>query len=667
MTTEKLPSELWRTWINEPPAWVPSHEAMQKTLLGQFLTQQGMTSVQELRERAAQDPAWFWQTVEQELQWPWFRPYHTILDLSYGKPWAKWFVGGTTNWVAAIEREARSARKTDIAVVEEIESGEVRTWTYCELVYEADRLAQALHSRWGVKSGDTVGMMLPMIGEAAIALIALAKLGAIAVPLFSGYGVEAVFQRLNDAQTRYVIVADGVVRRGRVIPMKSVIDAVADKLPINIHVITIRHVGLHVTWAPQRDIWWDELLAESSANKTMMMPVPVSADAPCLLLYTSGTTGRPKGTVHGHAGFPLKAAQDLWHVFDVGDADVLLWITDLGWMMGPWAIIGGLLRHATVVLYDGAPDYPTAQRLWQLVMRHQVTVMGLAPTLVRSLMAQASGAPLDPLPTIRVLGSTGEPWDPESWYWFFHKVGGSRCPIINYSGGTEIGGGILGGTVLEPIFPCSFSGPVPGMDAVVVDDAGQPVQNTVGELVIKQPWPGMTQGFWRSPDRYLDTYWQRWPNFWTHGDWAVATNLGAWFILGRTDDTMKIAGKRVGPAEVEAVLMDDPYVVEAAVIGLPDPVKGEVLAGFVVALPEVSLPPEWEATLCDRVAISLGRPLRPTYMKVVPALPKTRNGKIMRRVLREVTMGIPTGDLSGLDNPGVLADIPRLIPATQSK
>ncbi len=652
----------WKQWINQEPAWIPRTDAYQTTRLGQFVRQVGLPSVQALRDEAANDPAWFWQHVEQELQWPWFTPYHTVLDVSRGKAWAQWFVGGTTNWVEKVARMTMGQMADMTAIIAETESGEVRSWTYGTLMAEAHILARSLHQKWGVKQGDTIGLVMPMVGEAAVALVALGILGAIAVPLFSGYGVDAIGQRLTDAEVRYVIVADGVVRRGKTIAIKAIIDQVVEHMPWTTRVLVVNHIDRVDAWFPQRDFRWRDFTVPRDGSTMPIEPLP--ANHPCLLLYTSGTTGKPKGTVHGHGGLPLKAAQDLWHAFDVGPGDVLFWMTDLGWMMGPWAIIGGLLRQSTVVLYDGAPDYPTVQRLWSLVKRHAVTVLGLAPTLIRGLMTQPGSIPQESLSSLRVLGSTGEPWDPESWYWFFKHVGQSRCPIINYSGGTEIGGGILGGTLLEPLYPCAFSGPVPGMAVMVADEWGKPVQNAVGELVVTQPWPGMTQGFWHDSERYQESYWSRWPGRWAHGDWAVATDQGAWFILGRTDDTLKIAGKRIGPAEVEAVLLGDDTIAEAAVVGIPDPIKGEVLAAFIVIMPDVVTNASWRSSVMERAANALGKPLRPSYLVVVPALPKTRNGKIMRRVVRATALGEAVGDLAGLENPEVLAEIPCLVNKT---
>jgi acetyl-CoA synthetase len=367
-------------------------------------------------------------------------------------------------------------------------------------------------------------------------------------------------------------------------------------------------------------------------------------------LYTSGTTGRPKGTVHGHAGLPIKAAQDWSLCMDFKPGDRFLWVTDMGWVMGPLLVFGSLILGGTAVLYDGAPDQPEPNRIWQVAGRHGVTHLGISPTLIRVLMATGKRAePAEASPTLRVLSSTGEPWTPEAWTWLFQRVGRGRLPIINYSGGTECGGGLVGGNVLTPAKPGSFAGPIPGVDASVFDDQGRPVTGQVGELVVRQPYLGMTLGFWNARQRYLDTYWSRWPQIWVHGDWAMVDDDGLWYILGRSDDTIKVAGKRVGPAEVEAAAMDGTGVTEAAAVGVPDPMKGQSVVVFAVARPEADqqgIP----GAVSRSVEQSLGKPFRPAAVHVIPRLPKTRNGKILRRVIRNVFLGDPPGDLSSLDD-----------------
>ncbi len=383
-----------------------------------------------------------------------------------------------------------------------------------------------------------------------------------------------------------------------------------------------------------------------------------SADDPLMIIYTSGTTGKPKGTVHTHCGSPIKTAQDMVHAFDVHEGETMYWVSDMGWMMGPWEVFGMTLLGGTFVVYDGAPDHPGPDRLWQIVERHRVNVLGVSPTLIRSLM-QHGEEPIrsHDVSSLRILGSTGEPWNPEPWRWFFDVVGGGRLPIINYSGGTEVAGGLLAGNVLSPMKPTAFAGPPPGIAADVVDEHGRPVRNQVGELVVRAPWIGMTRGFWKDPERYIDTYWSRFPNTWVHGDWAAIDEDGMWYILGRSDDTIKIAGKRLGPAEVESILVEHPAVVEAAAIGVPDQMKGQALVCFCV-LAHGHAPSDALATeLKSLVASHLGKPLRPASVEFVRDLPKTRNAKVMRRVIRAVYLGESPGDLSSLDNPQAVSEI----------
>jgi acetyl-CoA synthetase len=379
-----------------------------------------------------------------------------------------------------------------------------------------------------------------------------------------------------------------------------------------------------------------------------------------MIIYTSGTTGQPKGALHTHCGFPIKSAQDMAHCLDVRSSDCVYWVTDMGWMMGPWLVYGATLLGATMLLYDGAPDHPAPDRLWGLIERHKVSVLGISPTLVRSLM-QHGEAPLrrHDISSLRVLGSTGEPWNPDPWNWFFRNVGGGRLPIINYSGGTEISGGILGGNLLLPLKPTAFSAPVPGMAADVVNERGESVRGEVGELVVRRPWIGMTRGFWKDPQRYLETYWSRFPGMWTHGDWAAVDADGLWYILGRSDDTIKVAGKRIGPAEVESVLVGHDAVLEAACVGVPDALKGQEIVCFCVLRPGRTADEFLCQQLRERVAQSLGKPLKPREVLFVRDLPKTRNAKLMRRVVRAALLGEPTGDLSSLENPASVEEIQR--------
>jgi acetyl-CoA synthetase len=379
-----------------------------------------------------------------------------------------------------------------------------------------------------------------------------------------------------------------------------------------------------------------------------------------MIIYTSGTTGKPKGAQHVHCGFPIKGAQDMAHCFDLQPGDILFWFTDIGWMMGPWAISGALMLGATLFMYDGTPDYPNPDRVWDMIERHKITHLGISPTAIRSLMtAGDEWVTRHDMSSLHFLGSTGEPWNPDPWRWYFEKVGGGRCPIINYSGGTEISGGILACNSLLPIKPASFSAPVPGMAADVIDDEGNPVRGAVGELAIRGPWPGMTRGFWRDEQRYIETYFSRIPGIWVHGDWAQIDEDGYWYILGRSDDTIKVAGKRVGPAEVESAAVSHPAVSEAAAIGVPDELKGEVVVVFAILRPAFEPTDALRAEIGATITGQLGKSLAPKRVLFVKEVPKTRNAKIMRRVIKARYLGKDLGDISSLENPSALDEIGR--------
>ena len=641
-------------------AWRPSPRDLEDSRLARFVRAAGVPDLAELQARAAADPAWFWAAAADDLALPWIRRPTSTLDARDGPEWVRWWGGGRFNYAAA-SIDPRAARAPDgQAIVWEGEDGEVRTLTNAELRDAVDRAA-AMFAANGVRAGDRVGIFLPMLLETVVAVLALGLLEAIYTPIFSGYGAAAVAGRLRDCDAGVLVTADGFLRRGSVVPLKEIADEAVAEAPTVQRVIVVRRLGERrepVRWTPGRDAWWDEAIAESAPAAEPPPRAPrleTDPETPYMLIYTSGTTGRPKGAVHVHGGFPIKGAQDLAHSFDLGPSDTLFWFTDLGWMMGPWAISGSLLLGARLVLYEGTPDHPGPDRLWAIVARHRVTHLGLSPTVIRALMAHGE----EPLrghdrSSLRVLGSTGEPWNPEPWWWFFREVGEGRCPVINYSGGTEVSGGIVSGNLLTPVRATSFGGPNIGVAADVVDAEGAAVRGTVGELVIRQPLPGMTRGFWNDPARYVETYWSRWPGIWVHGDWALIDADGHWYIQGRSDDTLKVAGKRVGPAEVESAAAAHPSVLEAAAVGLPHDVKGESIAVFAVLRPGEVDSPDLRVAIAAEVARQLGKPLKPDVVAIVPTLPKTRSGKVMRRVARATFLGIDAGDISALDDPAAL-------------
>src|ERR1700674_4115881 len=625
-------------------AWSPTKEQAQSSRLWHFMQQHHCASYPELCERAARDPDWFWDALVKELGIVGSGPYRAVMDTSAGLPFTRWFPGGLLNaYESAVLRHGRSDPDR-VAFVGGTEAGPTRQLTYAQLEDEVEQTAAGLRAI-GVERGVAVGLYLPLVIENAVALLACTKLGAVAVPLFSGFGAEAIRQRLADADARVLITADGAMRRGRAVAMKPIADEAAAGLPRLERLVVVRCAGVDAPMQAGRDLGWDDLPRSERVPTEAMR-----SDEPFLLLYTSGTTGRPKGTVHGHAGLPIKAAQDWAFGMDVRPAERVMWVTDMGWVMGPLLVFGSLMLGGAAAFYDGAPDHPEPRRVWSVAERHGVTHLGISPTLTRVLMASGEHAlPAQPLTRLRVLASTGEPWTPEAWNWLFEVVGRGEVPIMNYSGGTECGGGLVSGNYLTPAKAGSFAGPIPGIDAAVFNERGQPVRGEVGELVVRQPYLGMTLGLWKDPQRYLETYWSRWPDVWVHGDWAMIDADELWYILGRSDDTIKVAGKRVGPAEVEAAALDGTDVAEAAAVGVPNPLKGQSVGVFAVPRPGAD-PASIPAAVSHSVERSLGKPFKPAAVHVLPRLPKTRQGKILPRVIRHVLLRAPPGDLSSIDD-----------------
>jgi acetyl-CoA synthetase len=633
--------------------WRPSSALLEESNVARFAAAEGIADFATLRDRSIAEPEWFWDAVVRFLGLVFTEPYTQVVDLSDGAPWARWFTGGKLNLASScVDRWADDAAKADRpAVVWEGEEGTTRTLSWRELRALTDGIASGLAAR-GVGVGDAVGIFLPMVPETVATLLAVAKLGAMFLPIFSGYAPDAVAIRLADAKAVALVTADGFTRRARVVPMKETADTAVESVPSVHTIVVVPRLGRDVPMKQGRDVTLEELLA---AGGDRFEALALESEHPLFVAYTSGTTGRPKGSVHVHGGFLAKVAEEAAFQTDVRPDERLFWLTDLGWIMGPWEIVGTLANAGTLVLYDGAPDYPGPDRLWALVERHRIGVLGVSPTLIRSLMVHGDG-PIDAhdRSSLRILASTGEPWNEGPWRWYFDRVGEGRCPVINISGGTEVGACFLSPHVVEPLSPCSLGGPSLGMAVDVFDDAGRPVRGEVGELVCTKPWPGMTRGLWNDPQRYLDTYWSRYPGVWWHGDFASIAPDGQWFLHGRSDDTIKLAGKRLGPAEVENVVVGHPSVVEAAAVGVPDEVKGEALWVFVVVAPGVDANDDLRAELTTKVVEHLGSSFRPAAVRFTTALPKTRSAKVLRRAIRAVVTGAAPGDLSGLEDPGTL-------------
>jgi acetyl-CoA synthetase len=644
--------------------WRPTAEYIERAHLTAFMRTHKIQDFNELMSRSTSDVAWFTEAVLKYLDIQFYEPYSKVVDLSAGIQFPTWCVDGKMNIVhncvdkyqSSVSSKQSSVTSNQLAVVWEAEEGITKSLTYEELYKEVNRCANALRSL-GLGKGDAIGLFMPMTPEIVIALLAIAKIGGIILPLFSGYGSGALVSRLVDADAKALFAADGAFRRGKAVEMKSIADEAAAHVPTLKHMIVLKRTGQEINMKEERDHWWHELVtSQSDEAKTEK----TNAEDPLMVIYTSGTTGKPKGAQHTHCGFPVKAAQDMAFGTDVHPGDVIYWMTDMGWMMGPWLVFGALLLGATLLIYDGAPDYPGHDRLWSMVEKHKITQLGVSPTLIRSLIPHGEEQfQKHDLSSLKLFASTGEPWNPDPWLWLFEKVGGSRRPIINYSGGTEISGGIVMGNPLLPLKPCAFSAPCPGIAADVLDENGNPVRNAVGELVIKAPWIGMTRGFWKDKERYLDAYWSRWENIWVHGDFAAIDADGLWYILGRSDDTIKIAGKRLGPAEVESILVRHESVVEAAAIGVPHEIKGSELVLFAVLKPGLSPNDGLRQELKEMVVAEMGKPLAPKSILFVSDLPKTRNAKMMRRMIRAAYLGQELGDTSSLVNPQAVEEIKR--------
>lgn len=695
------------TFEHQSIAWTPTEDVIRNARLTEFMQQVGAKTFDEVYQRSIDDVEWFHAELLKFLDIKFDPPYTKLMDASKGIEWTQWCVDGGLNITTmCLDRwAANDDTRNQLAVSWEGENGERAGITYEELLEQVEDCAAGLRAS-GIEKGDAVGIYLPMLIETVVALLAINRIGAIAVPVFSGYGVDAIASRMNAVKARAIFISEGFNRRGKFFDAMNIAGQAIELSGSIENIFLVETTGkkfehtdgyINETWCT-----FDHLLkvkSDGDGNTFSGHAESTLAEDPLIILYTSGTTGKPKGIAHTHCGFPIKAAQDMAFGTDVGIGTRISWYTDLGWMMGPWLIYGALINGATIVIYDGAPDFPAADRMWEFCAKHKVEILGISPTLVRALSVCGDELPKKhDLSSLRAFASTGEPWNPAPWWWLFEKVGDSKLPIINYSGGTEISGGILMGNPLLPIKPCSFPAPCLGIDADILDENGNfAPDGSVGELAIRKPWIGMARGFWQEPERYLNTYWNRFPGIWVHGDWALRDDEKHWYILGRSDDTLKVAGKRVGPAEVESLLVAHELVAEAAVIGVPDELKGTAMVAFCVltgsadgssassaersqtpgknATSENSPPFEGgvahevrrggysdlEKELKALVAKDMGKPLAPSRIHFVSALPKTRNAKVMRRVIRSAYLGQDAGDLSALENLQAVEEIIQIL------
>jgi acetyl-CoA synthetase len=632
--------------------WTPTDEQVESANLTRLARKVGVEDYAELHRVSIEEPERFWPALIEDLGIEFSDPWEQVVDASRGDEWATWFTGGKLNlaW-NCVHKWAAGELAEEEAAIWHGEDGSRVSLSWHELSDEVFRLAEGL-AAIGIGPGDAVGIFLPMSPQVAIASHACAHLGAVQVPIFSGFAPPAIAARLTDAKAKALITADGSLRRGQVVPMKQIADEALESSATVTHTVVWRRLGLDdVPMTIGRDRFWDELTENTSGA---LPPRQVDSEHPYLLAYTSGTTGKPKGALHVQGGFLVSIAREVAYQANVKPGDRIHFATDMGWIMGPWTVVGGGACGATVIYAEGAPDFPE-DRIWKLVEAERVTMLGVSPTLVRALIPK--GDPRSDTSSLKSMCTTGEPWNKDPYHWLFDKVGGGATPIVNCSGGTEVGACFLTTCVTEPIKPVALGFPALGQDMDVYGPDGTPVRGEVGELVCKRPWPGMTRGIWGDEERYLDAYWRRFPGVWTHGDWASIDEDGYWYLHGRSDDTLNIAGKRIGPAELESAAVGQGAVAEAAAIGVPHDVKGEVAWIFCVLKPGNEATRACALEISTAVTDELGKAFRPDRIVFVSALPKTRSAKIVRRAVRARVLGKEQGDLSSLENPEALDEI----------
>ncbi len=605
--------------------------------IARFMAKYGISGWQQLVEKANGDIGWYWNAVNEDLGIEWFQKYDKTYDSSAGVPWTKWFINGKCNIVAnAIDRHAKS-QPDKIAYIFANEHGSKKI-TYRELDEQVGRLAGALANA-GIKKGDVVAIYLPMIPEAFYAIFACSKIGAVHTVIFSGFSAQALRSRLVDSKAKLLITTDFITRRGKEIRLASQ----WQKALQGTGVLRVVNVGYD----------YDDFVRNAPRVETKVM----DAEDPLFILYTSGTTGEPKGTLQVHGGFMAVAAQQAAYLVDIKPDDILFWYADIGWITGQvWVVYGTPMLGATALVYDDALDYPAPDSWCRLIEEHKVTIFGAAPTAIRLFMKNNVQAGRYDFSSLRILATTGEPINAEAWEWYFESVGKKRCPIINLSGGTEIGGAILSALPIMSLKPCTVGCQIPGFDADVLDDSGNRVSE--GNLVIKKPWPSMTRGLLNNPNRFIDTYWSKYRDVWYHGDIVFVDSNGLWYMRGRADDVIKVAGHRIGTAEVEAAAASHPAVGEAVAVGRPAELKGEAIVMCIV-VKDGHTADNLKEEIIKRVEESIGKFARPEQVRIVGELPKTRTGKLVRRLVRAKIAGenIGSQDLSPLENPWSLDGI----------
>jgi acetyl-CoA synthetase len=603
---------------------------------------------ESLYQKSIQDPQAFWAEQAENLEW--YKKWDKVLDDS-NPPFFKWFVGGKTNIILnALDRHLKTWRKNKLALIWEGEPGDTHTYSYYRLAQEVNKFANVLRSM-GVRKGDRVTIYMGRVPELIIAMLACAKIGAPHSVVYGGFSEQSLADRIEDAQSRVLITQDGAWLRGQIVELKKIADAAVQRSPVVEHVIVFKRTGHDVHMEPDRDYWWHDLMALPIASTKAETEV-MDAEDPLFILYTSGTTGKPKGILHTHGGYQLYTSTTLKWVFDLKDDDRWWCAADPGWITGhSYIVYAPLILGVTSFMYEGAPTHPYPNRWWKLVEYYGITVMYTAPTAIRGLMRFGSAWPnRHDLSSLRLLGSVGEPINPEAWKWYYEVIGKSRCPIMDTWWQTETGGFMITPLPVTPLKPGSATRPFPGIEVDVVDEEGNPVPpGHDGLLVIKKPWPAMLRTIYGDPERYKNQYWGKFKNMYLAGDSARKDEDGYVWIIGRVDDVIKVSGYRLGTAEVESGLVSHPAVAEAAAIGLPDELKGNIIYAYCILRQGNEGSPQLEDTLKDHIRKEIGPIAVPAKIEFVKSLPKTRSGKIMRRVLKARALGMPEGDISTLE------------------
>ena len=646
----------------------PSREFVESTNVHRFMQAHDIEDYDELIARTTGDVGgveasgidWFWDELVDYLGIDFYEEYDAVRDDTDGPQFSDWYPGGEVNIAHnTVDRHATldSPTRNRVALIWEGEDGDVREVTFHELRRESNKVANYLESR-GVETGDRVGLYMPMVPEVVSILYGCFKAGAIAVPIFSGFGVDATATRLGDPEVDVLFTADGFYRRGDRMTLKDAADEAIEDADHDVRSVVVyrRWDDSEPAMTDGRDAFWDDAVATASDEYETKH---LDSAQESMLLYSSGTTGKPKGIVHTHAGALMQCAKEIHFGFDHRDHDRFFWVSDIGWMMGPWTLIGNHAFGGTVFMYEGAPDHPEPDRFWEMIDRHDLTVFGISPTAIRALRKRGDDwLEGHDLSSLRLLGSTGEPWDPESWMWFYENVGGGEAPIINISGGTEICGCFLMPMPTQPLKPCTLGGPGLGMAVDIVNSQGESVAEAHerGFLVARDSCPSMTRSLWEGDERYLDTYWSTFedPPLWDHGDWAQKDEDGFWFLHGRADDALNVAGRKVGPAEVEGALIEHEAVNQAAAVGVPDDTTGTAVVTYVILEGGYEESDELREELREQVGEELGKPFRPREVLFVDEFPKTQSGKIIRRAIQATYTGEDLGDMSSIENPGAL-------------